>query len=117
MLILGEMYTKVLADHLQVVPLFLGGRCECQKCMKLDLSSHIDNNEATGSESLTSLASYNEPDVEQDAEVEMPWSATCVPVIRTTIISLLLFWILMAFISVFYESDNLFTSLGLELGE
>lgn len=106
------MYAKVLADHLQEVPLFLGGRCECQKCMKLDLSYHIDN-EATDSESLASLASCNEPDVEQDVEVEMPWSATCVHVIRTTIIGLLLFWILMAFISVLYDSDNLLTSLDL----
>lgn len=109
------MYAKVLADHLQEVPLFLGGRCECQECMKLDLSSHIDN-EATGSESLASLASLascNEPDVEQDVEVEMPWSATCVHVIRTTIIGLLLFWILMAFISVLYDSDNLLTALDL----
>lgn len=32
--ILGEDYQKVLSEHLEVLPSFLGGNCSCPKCLK-----------------------------------------------------------------------------------
>jgi len=94
----GESYKKTLAEFLQVVPAFLGGKCNCSRCKKPYSGSLIQAGE--GSRSNTSTGSGSPvAGMDFDEEVELPSPYTCENAIRAAIIGLLMVWIFVAFLA------------------
>jgi hypothetical protein len=94
----GESYKKTLAEFLQIVPAFLGGKCNCSRCKKPRDGSFIMTGE--GSRSHISPGSTSPTtDMDFDEELELPSPYTCENAIRAAIIGLLMVWIVIAFLA------------------
>jgi len=96
----GDSYKKTLAEFLQVVPAFLGGKCSCPQCEKPRDRSVIQAGE--GSKSQPRLISVDDglpvTDFDFDeAEILSPYS--CENAIRAAIIGLLMVCIFIAFLA------------------
>lgn len=96
----GDSFKKTLAEFLQVVPAFLGGKCRCPQCEKPRDSSVIQAGE--GSKSQPHLASIDgvSPGTDFDfdeEEISSPYS--CENAIRAAIIGLLMVCIFIAFLA------------------
>jgi len=96
----GDSYKKTLAEFLQVVPAFLGGKCSCPQCEKPRNSSVIQAGE--GSKSQPRLVSVDDgspvTDFDFDEE-EIPSAYSCENAIRAAIIGLLMMCIFVAFLA------------------
>ena len=96
----GDSYKKTLAEFLQVVPAFLGGKCSCPQCEKPRNSSVIQAGE--GSKNQPRLVSVDDgspvTDFDFDEE-EIPSAYSCENTIRAAIIGLLMVCILIAFLA------------------
>ncbi|XP_054815383.1 uncharacterized protein LOC129315589 isoform X1 [Prosopis cineraria] len=97
----GEMYQKVLYDFLPTLPSYLGGKCTCMKCSKsgrrnmqlpyaTGTSSGIDS-EADISDNEDSPSSH--PSLELDGHLLGNYDQ----LLRTAILSVLMFWVFIAF--------------------
>jgi len=96
----GESYRKTLAEFLQVVPAFLGGKCDCSRCKKPRDGSLIMAGEGSRSKSHISTGSASPTtDMDFDEELELPSPYTCENAIRAAIIGLLMVWIFIAFLA------------------
>ncbi|PAN44275.1 hypothetical protein PAHAL_9G031100 [Panicum hallii] len=96
----GDSYKKTLAEFLQVVPAFLGGKCSCPQCEKPRDRSVIQAGE--GSKSQHQLISVDDGSPVTDfdfdeAEILSPYS--CENTIRAAIIGLLMVCIFIAFLA------------------
>lgn len=95
----GDSYKKTLAEFLQVVPAFLGGKCSCPQCEKPRNSSVIQAGE--GSKNHPRLVSVDDgspvTDFGFDEEIPSPYS--CENAIRAAIIGLLMVCIFIAFLA------------------
>jgi hypothetical protein len=96
----GDSYKKTLAEFLQVVPAFLGGKCRCPRCEKPRDGSVMQAGE--GSKSQARLVSVDSGSTATDfdfdeAEIATPYS--CENAIRAAIIGLLMVCILVAFLA------------------
>ncbi|XP_020214971.1 uncharacterized protein LOC109798940 [Cajanus cajan] len=95
----GERYQKVLYDNLPTLPSYLGGCCTCMRCSKMGNWDMLQNH-ATGTsridrvediidnEGLPSLHSSNELDGRQISNSDQ--------MLKTAIISILIFWVFIA---------------------
>ena len=94
----GDSYKKTLAEFLQVVPAFLGGKCSCPQCEKPRNSSVIQAGE--GSKNQPRLVSVDDgsPVTDFDEE-EIPSAYSCENAIRAAIIGLLMVCIFIAFLA------------------
>ncbi|CAN6302993.1 unnamed protein product [Urochloa humidicola] len=96
----GDSYKKTLAEFLQVVPAFLGGKCRCPQCEKPRDSSVIKAGE--GSKSQPRLLNVDDgshvTDFDFDGE-EIPSPYSCENAIRAAIIGLLMVCIFIAFLA------------------
>ncbi|KAI4986084.1 hypothetical protein ZWY2020_018714 [Hordeum vulgare] len=97
----GESYKKTLAEFLQIVPAFLGGKCNCSRCKKPRDSSLIQAGEGSRSRSLISAGSRSPvSDLDFDEELEeLPSPYNCENAIRAAVIGLLMVWIFVAFLA------------------
>lgn len=100
--VLGETYRKVLLEHLQSVPSFLGGHCSCTQCLVL----------AVGRQSLTDVADKREPNLNFTGELgdsyltELPLRGSWDQILRTAIVGILMLWIFIAFVASMYGPDG-----------
>ncbi|CAI8616553.1 unnamed protein product [Vicia faba] len=98
----GEMYKKVLYDNLPTIPSFLGGDCTCVTCSKMGKQNMVQPHEAetsssrvvreddiSGNEDLPSLC-LQHPTIELDDHQSYE------KFLRTVVISILVFWVVLA---------------------
>ncbi|CAN6291317.1 unnamed protein product [Urochloa humidicola] len=96
----GDSYKKTLAEFLQVVPAFLGGKCRCPQCEKPRDSSVLKAGEGSKSQPSLSNVGDGSPVTDFDFdEEEIPSPYSCENAIRATIISLLMVCIFIAFLA------------------
>ncbi|KAF7823592.1 sec14 cytosolic factor [Senna tora] len=109
----GEMYQKVLNDHLATLPSYLGGCCTCMKCSKFGTwdmrqlratgtSSRSDGDEADGSDDNEDSEPLH-PSFEFGGHPHSNYDHF----LRTAIISVLIFWVFMAFSAGMYDLGSL----------
>ncbi|KAG9444955.1 hypothetical protein H6P81_016295 [Aristolochia fimbriata] len=102
--VLGDLYQKILAEHLEIVPQFIGGQCRCSKCMALSIASrqhHIE--EIAVNESCLS----DEGSVEEDLPPNnLFMDGHTDRVLRTVVIGILMLVILIALIAGMYDPDT-----------
>ncbi|CAJ2678822.1 unnamed protein product [Trifolium pratense] len=97
----GEMYKKLLYDYLPTLPLYLGGRCTCEKCSKM-----VNHNMVQPHETGTSTSrivreddiSDNEdsPSLHPSIVLDESQNNSYDQLLRTAVISLLVFWVVVA---------------------
>ncbi|OEL37808.1 hypothetical protein BAE44_0001174 [Dichanthelium oligosanthes] len=96
----GDSYKKTLAEFLQAVPTFLGGKCSCPQCVKPRDSSVVQAGE--GSKSRPRLIGVDDGSAATDFdfdEAEIPSPYSCEKAIRAAIIGLLMVCIFIAFLA------------------
>lgn len=104
------MYQKVLYDYLAILPSYLGGCCTCMKCSKICMTN-LQQPCATG----TSNRLVWEADINDDEdslqhpsrEFDGHPHGNFDHLIRTAIIGVLIFWVLIAFSAGIYDSGIL----------
>ncbi|KAG8098785.1 hypothetical protein GUJ93_ZPchr0013g37961 [Zizania palustris] len=104
----GESYKKTLAEFLQVVPAFLGGKCSCSQCEKPRDISVIQAGE--GSKSQPRQISFDDgsPDPNMGlGEAELPSPYSCENCIRAAIIGVLMLWIFVAFLAGMNDPESI----------
>ncbi|TVU44384.1 hypothetical protein EJB05_03821 [Eragrostis curvula] len=108
----GDSYKKTLAEFLQIVPAFLGGKCSCSQCEKPRDSSAIQTGEGSKSQprqiSVDGGATVTNFDFDE-AEVPSPYS--CEHAIRAAIIGLLMVCIFIAFLAGMNEPSSIPSSV------
>lgn len=101
----GQMYQKVLAEFLQTLPLYLGGKCTCRKCSETSLSymQQLHTNRVT---EIDGTASFGEGEsLAFDPNYEYGADLNCDQVLRTAIISILMLWVFIAFIAGIFDPE------------
>lgn len=108
--IVGRMYKNDLSEYLQTFPSYLGGECECFRCVKLS-SSHMQlpqfdestsnrelnaDNESTADGFQIFGPSYEFPDVNEG----------CDRVLRSAVIGILMVWALIALIAGIIDPES-----------
>ncbi|XP_007016474.2 PREDICTED: uncharacterized protein LOC18590725 isoform X2 [Theobroma cacao] len=105
----GEMYRKVLFENLQTLPSYLGGDCRCTKCLTIGVHdvkrSHRDQiNKIQASEDVSN--SEDIPTTSMICQDDIHESGSCDQVLRTAIVGLLMFWVLIALIAGLYDPES-----------
>lgn len=101
----GEDYQKVLSEYLQALPSYLGGQCTCAKCSIIS----IHNMQPRGNENSKMMPVRDISDDEdlpsphQTCQTDIDMNVNGVQVLRTAVISILMFWVIIAFIAGFYD--------------
>ncbi|XP_057956081.1 uncharacterized protein LOC131149553 [Malania oleifera] len=103
----GEMYQKVISEHLQVLPSYLGGNCTCTRCSTLgsckmqQLLMNKDNSIEPTS------------DTSDDEDLSSPYPATdmqtngdCNQILRSAMIGILMLWVFVAIIAGMYDAES-----------
>lgn len=103
------MYQKVLSEYLKTLPLYLGGKCACKRCSELSTTHKYKS--ATMQNSQTELTTDICDDEDQlllnpTYETGVDLNGNCDQVLRTAIISVLMFWIFIVFIAVMYDPES-----------
>nr|CAB3492680.1 unnamed protein product [Digitaria exilis] len=96
----GDSFKKTLAEFLQVVPAFLGGKCRCPQCEKPRDGSVMHAGEGSKSQPRLISADDGSPVTDFDfdeSEISSPYS--CENTIRAAIIGLLMVCIFIAFLA------------------
>uniref|UniRef100_A0A5K1D383 Uncharacterized protein n=6 Tax=Nymphaea colorata TaxID=210225 RepID=A0A5K1D383_9MAGN len=101
----GDKYIKILSEHLQTIPLLLGGCCRCAQCSAL-----------TARHTCQSIIDSNEDLQPSDSSVEvvdnsymldqLSYSGHCDKVLRTAILSILMLWVVIALIAGIYDPEQ-----------
>lgn len=96
----GESYKKTLAEFLQVVPSFLGGKCSCSRCKKHHDGPAIQAGEGSKSQPRQIGTDSGSPIGSTDFdEAELPSPYSCENAIRVAIVGMLMLWIFIAFLA------------------
>ncbi|KAK2382527.1 Sec14p phosphatidylinositol transfer family protein [Trifolium repens] len=104
----GEMYKKVLYDNLPTLPLYLGGCCTCEKCSKMVNRNMVQPHE-TGTTSSRIVRkddisdSEDSPSLHPSIVLEDHQNNNYDQLLRTAVISLLVFWVVVALGAGIYE--------------
>ncbi|XP_062084921.1 uncharacterized protein LOC133791052 [Humulus lupulus] len=106
----GEAYGKLLLEHLQTVPAYLGGKCKCEKCLELGTSNMRHSplrNKITRRESTESFYDgENPPLLDSSYETGANSNSNCDQVVRTAIISCIMFWVFIALIAGIFDPES-----------
>lgn len=100
--ILGDDYPRILSEYLESVPSFLGGDCKCTCCTRVCFNDDMDT--VTNRKSL--LHGNDEVEIggtSYDNETSQDVGSH---ILRVIIVALLMFWVLVAALAGFYESDQ-----------
>ncbi|XP_068642127.1 phosphatidylinositol/phosphatidylcholine transfer protein SFH8 [Aristolochia californica] len=102
--VLGEVDHKILVEHLQTIPAFLGGECTCPKCMALAVAPRQRQIEeiAVNNSYLSDAGSVEEDPSPNNLMVDGHFDR----VLRTVVVGILMFWILIALIAGMYDPDT-----------
>ncbi|KAL2332119.1 hypothetical protein Fmac_019700 [Flemingia macrophylla] len=90
----GEMYQKVLSDHLPKLPIYLGGCCTCIKCSNSDSDSDSD--------------CENSPSLPASNELEGYLYGNYDQLLRTAIVGFLIIWVFIALAAVAFDPGNFY---------
>ncbi|PHU15947.1 hypothetical protein BC332_17152 [Capsicum chinense] len=105
----GEMYQKVLSEFLQTLPSYLGGQCRCSRCASFDMSKMHNTGVNDHPETAITEIINNPLDLtslHSGEQTEIPTNYNCDQVLRKAVISILLFWVLVAFIAGVYDPES-----------
>lgn len=106
----GEAYGKLLSEYLQTIPSYLGGQCICERCSEIGISNmrqFTHRNQITRSESTESICDGENSlllDQYYETGVDLNWN--CDQVVRTAMISILIFWVFVALIAGIYDPET-----------
>lgn len=103
------MYQKVLSEFLQTLPSYLGGQCRCSRCASFDMSKMHNTGVNDHPETVITEIINNPLDltsVHSGEQTEIPTNYNCDQVLRKVVISILLFWVLVAFIAGVYDPES-----------
>lgn len=107
LIVVGGIDHEVLAEYLHTLPACLGGKCTCFKCSKAE-SQQLQVIRSSGTNSGVNISEEGD---EECSPVFHPRDhldslVTCQRAIRTAMISILIFWILIALIAGFHDPEN-----------
>lgn len=107
--LVGEMYQKVLSDNLPTLPSYLGGSCTCMKCAKIGKWDVFQPNE-TGTSRIDREEDISDnedsPSLRQSTEFDGRQNNTYDQLLRTAVISILVFWVVVALGAGIYEPGS-----------
>uniref|UniRef100_A0A0E0D8U7 CRAL-TRIO domain-containing protein n=1 Tax=Oryza meridionalis TaxID=40149 RepID=A0A0E0D8U7_9ORYZ len=104
----GESYNKTLAEFLQIVPTFLGGKCSCSQCEKPHNISVIQAGEGSKSQPRQITIDDGSPVASMDFdEAELPSPYSCENAIRAAIIGVLMLWVFIAFLAGMNDPESI----------
>ena len=109
----GEMYRNVLSEYLQTVPSYLGGECTCEICSEMGkVRQSRPRNETIRGSTESVYEGDNPPSLSSTYETAVGMNGNCDQVVRTAMISILIFWIFLALIAGLHDPESLhfFTS-------
>lgn len=96
------MYRKVLSEYIETLPSCLGGNCSCMKCSSIGIHDiqQPSSNEKSKIQPYTEN-SYDEnlPSPHPSYHDDINVIGNCDQVLRTAVISILMFWALIALIA------------------
>lgn len=106
----GEMYKKVLFDNLSTLPSYLGGSCTCVNCSKMGKRTRVQPHE-TGTSSSRIVREDDISDNEDSPSLRLHptmvlddrQSNNYDQVLRTAVISIIVFWVVIALGAGVYE--------------
>lgn len=103
----GEMYRKVLLEYLQTLPSYLGGDCTCTKCSTTsgpNTHHQYPNTNRINRAEAIQTHSYSEDMPSQNMTMpDIDRNGNCEQMLRTTIIGILMLWVLLAFVAGLYD--------------
>lgn len=107
----GEGCQKALKELLETIPLFLGGDCNCPQCRKI--LGEVENKIEEVCTSSKMQCGEKELELEFDetvgislTESELHAVNDCNHVLRSVLVGILMFWIVIAFLAGLYEPDS-----------
>lgn len=101
-------YEKVLSEYLQTLPRYLGGKCSCTNCSKVDFHDiqRLDTNETVNRELITEGIHGDDSILRsQMFEFENHLHGNFDQMIRTGVISILMIWAFFAVIVSAYDPE------------
>ncbi|PON51456.1 CRAL-TRIO lipid binding domain containing protein [Trema orientale] len=104
----GETYGKLLSEYLRTIPSYLGGKCTCEKCSEIGISNvrvSPCRNEIARTESSESFSRGENP-LNPSYETGVELNGNCDHVVRTAMISILMFWVFIALIAGIYDPES-----------
>lgn len=102
----GKMYRKILSECLETLPLYLGGKCLCRICSDISTTDmqQPHTNEIMKRELRANVCgdgNLRSPSPTYESELEQ--NHNCDQLLRTAIVSVLMFWILIVFIAGLFD--------------
>ncbi|XP_022148409.1 uncharacterized protein LOC111017064 [Momordica charantia] len=104
-------YEKVLSEYLKTLPRYLGGKCSCPKCSKVDFHDvqRLDTNETVNRELIAEGIHGDDAILQsQMYEFENHLHGNFDQMIRTGVISILMLWVFVAVIASAYDPESRF---------
>ena len=105
----GKMYRKILSECLETLPSYLDGKCVCRICSDIitkDLqqprTNGIINRELRANVFEDGNLHSHSPNCESEIEPLL----NCDQLLRTAIVSILMFWILVAFVAGLFDPGS-----------
>lgn len=105
--IIGGMYQKVLYEHLQTIPSYLGGICTCTTCVNI-WSMQPRTNEETNNEqrNVDNASSEDLASLHPSTRDNMYMDGNCDQFLRSAIVGILIFSVLIALIMGIYDPES-----------
>ncbi|XAR59008.1 hypothetical protein NMG60_11014620 [Bertholletia excelsa] len=107
----GEMYQKVLLENFPAPPSYLGGNCTCSKCSDLTSSSvrlpRVDNGSGESDRRMDWIGMDTTPTLHPPNLIDMHMNGNCDQLLRTAVVGILMFWVLIAFVAGIYNPESL----------
>ncbi|CAN6472295.1 unnamed protein product [Victoria cruziana] len=100
----GDKYIKILSEHLETVPLLLGGCCRCAQCSAI-ANGHAPQYIVDSNEDLQPTDSTVEVIDNSYILDDSSYSGHCDKVLRTAILSVLMLWVFLALIAGIYDPE------------
>ncbi|KAL2518460.1 SEC14 cytosolic factor family protein/phosphoglyceride transfer family protein [Abeliophyllum distichum] len=105
----GQMYLKALSEYFQTLPSYLGGQCTCPRCANPRMESvqqsfdvEPDTTESAADIRSTGGLPSLPPSYPDDILVD---GNNCMQVLRTAVIGILIFWVLITFLGGLYDPE------------
>lgn len=107
--IVGKMYQKILAENFQTLPSYLGGTCTCVRCSNrricnMRLRQINDTSETERKADVNGCEDMPSP--RQSNLTNMHMNGNCDQALRASVIAVLVFWVLIAFLAGIYNPES-----------
>lgn len=106
--IVGEMYQKILAEHFETLPSYLGGTCTCVRCSNRRFCNmRLQIKDTSETERKTDGNGYEDmPSPRQSNLTDMHMNGNCDQALRASVIAVLVFWVLISFLAGIYDPKS-----------